>query len=52
MGYADIVRALLSAGANVLLKNKDGKNPYEYCATESVKNAYIGELLQAVSQLR
>ncbi|XP_047133651.1 uncharacterized protein LOC100210082 isoform X1 [Hydra vulgaris] len=52
MGYADIVRALLSAGSNVLLKNNDGKNPYEYCSTESVKNAYIGELLQAVSQSR
>lgn len=52
VGSADIVRALLAAGANCTVKNTEDLNAYEYCQSDSMKNAYIGELMQAVSQSR
>uniref|UniRef100_A0A7M5UUI9 Uncharacterized protein n=2 Tax=Clytia hemisphaerica TaxID=252671 RepID=A0A7M5UUI9_9CNID len=48
----DIVRAILAAGANCTVKNTEDLNPYQYCKSDQMKNVYVGELMQAVSQSR
>lgn len=49
---ADIVRAILAAGANCTVKNTQNLNAFAYCQSDGMKNAYVGELMQAVSQCR
>ncbi|XP_060562168.1 uncharacterized protein LOC132721814 [Ruditapes philippinarum] len=46
----DIVRLLISAGADTTVLNKDGKFAYSVSASEKTKSAYRECLLQAASQ--
>eukprot|EP00118_Oscarella_pearsei_P013660 m.110708 g.110708 ORF g.110708 m.110708 type:complete len:851 (+) comp37413_c0_seq3:2033-4585(+) len=49
IGSADVVRTLLAAGADASIKDSNGKTCYDLATTEKIKNAYVGELLQAVA---
>ena len=47
---ADIVRALLAAGADPGIHNDLGQTPYDLALTEKVKNVFTEELLQCTAQ--
>ena len=47
--YGDAVRALLAAGADPTIVNKEGATSYDYCAGKTIQSIYNGELLQAAA---
>lgn len=49
LGLQDVVRALLIAGANPLVENKDGENAFELANTENIQQVYVEELLRATA---
>ena len=46
----DTVRALLAAGANAGALDSNGKSCFQLATEESLRTAFIGELLQAIAQ--
>ena len=49
LGYIDIVRALLAAGSNPTITNKEGATPFDYCTEKEILGVYNEELLQAAA---
>lgn len=47
LGYADAVRALLAAGSDPTIANKEGATPFDYCSDKTILGVYNEELLQA-----
>ncbi|XP_023238085.1 tankyrase-like [Centruroides sculpturatus] len=50
LDHIDIVRTLLSAGANPGIQNNMGETPIDLIATERMTNVYSEELLKATAQ--
>ena len=38
-GHVEVITALLAAGADKTIKNKDGRTPYDYAKNQDCKNA-------------
>jgi len=49
MGLQDVVRALLMAGADPVLENKNGENSFELATSETLQQVYVEELLRATA---
>lgn len=49
LGLKDIVRALLSNGADPTMENSNGDNPYEMINSEQIQQVYVEELLRATA---
>ncbi|CAI4223296.1 unnamed protein product [Auanema sp. JU1783] len=49
LDIVDIVSALLANGANPCVQNDDGKTAFHLCRSDNVKNAFIQEILRAVT---
>ena len=49
-GHGDIVRTLLTAGADPCAVDNQGRNPYQLAKGNAVKDVYIGETFQAVGK--
>ena len=47
LGYADAVRALLAAGSDPTIANKEEATPFDYCSDKTILGVYNEELLQA-----
>ncbi|XP_076312660.1 uncharacterized protein LOC143226079 isoform X1 [Tachypleus tridentatus] len=50
LDHVDIVRTLLSAGANPGMQNKEGETPLDLVATDRMAMVYAEELLKATAQ--
>lgn len=50
LGLQDVVRALLTAGANPVIENRQGENAYEMAASDSIQQVYVEELLRAAAK--
>ncbi|XP_035670631.1 uncharacterized protein LOC118412103 [Branchiostoma floridae] len=49
-GSVDIIRTLLSAGADPGIQDKNGDTPFDLSPSQAVTNVYNEELLQAIAQ--
>lgn len=49
LSYADAVRALLAAGSDPTIPNKEGATSFDYCTDKSILGVYNEELLQATA---
>ena len=47
--YGDAVRALLAAGADPTIINKEGATSFDYCTDKTMQDIYNEELLQAAA---
>jgi ankyrin repeat protein len=45
----DVVRALLMAGADPTVENKNGENAFELATSDSIQQVYVEELLRATA---
>ncbi|ODM97121.1 Beta-hexosaminidase [Orchesella cincta] len=50
LGLQDVVRALLTAGANPVVENRQGENAYEMATSETIQQVYVEELLRAAAK--
>lgn len=50
LGLQDVVRALLTAGANPVIENRQGENAYEMATSDSIQQVYVEELLRAAAK--
>ncbi len=50
IGLQDVVRALLTAGANPVIENRQGENAYEMATSDSIQQVYVEELLRAAAK--
>uniref|UniRef100_A0A1I7XMK2 Eukaryotic translation initiation factor 3 subunit K n=1 Tax=Heterorhabditis bacteriophora TaxID=37862 RepID=A0A1I7XMK2_HETBA len=49
MNSVDCVSALLANGVNPCVQNEEGKTPYQLCKSDIVRNAFVQEVLRAVT---
>ena len=49
LGYSDVVRALLAAGSDPTITNKEGATAFDYCTSKEILGVYNEELLQAAA---
>lgn len=50
LGLQDVVRTLLTAGANPVIENRQGENAYEIASSENIQQVYVEELLRAAAK--
>lgn len=50
LGHQDIVRALLNAGADPSVENKQDETAYELALSEPMQNVFVAELLRATAK--
>lgn len=50
LGLQDVVRALLTAGANPFIENRQGENAYELATSDPILQVYVEELLRATAK--
>ncbi len=49
LGDIDAVRTLLASGVNPSVINKSGKNPFQSANSETIREAFIHELIQSAA---